>query len=132
MGFTTILSFLSDNWKAIVIGLLVAGAIFYVQALRVDIAHKETEIVGLKHDVEVLTTNNATLTTALDTQNGAIGKISDLATATQKGFQQLGVNINQQSVALDARLQSILKDKKPITCDDTIKYLIEARKGFKQ
>ena len=132
MGFTIILGFIKDNWKVVLAAVLVIALVVYVEGLRVEIAMKDSKITSLESDLLTVKQNNATLTSALSTQNGAIDKIGELAAQTKKSFDALGVNVTQQTTQLDARLMAILKDKKPITCEDTIKYLIDASKGYKQ
>lgn len=131
MDFITILKFLKDNWKAIVVAGVAIALVLYISALRIEVATKDAKIASLEADVVTLKQNNATLDSALSTQNDAIGKISDLAAQTKKGFEALGINVNNQTTTLNTRLAEILKDKKPITCEDTIKYLIDASKGYK-
>ena len=131
MDFITILKFLKDNWKAIVVAGAAIALVLYISALRIEVATKDAKIASLEADVVTLKQNNATLDAALGTQNEAIGKISELAAQTKKGFESLGINVNNQTATLNIRLAEILKDKKPITCEDTIKYLIDASKGYK-
>lgn len=130
MGITAILALAKDNWKAVGCAILVVCAVVYVMSLRLEIAHQETTIATLEADNTTLKQNNAVLSTALTTQNNAIDEISKLSSQTKKGFEALGVNVSNQTVALNTRLAAILKDKKPITCEETIKYLIDASKEY--
>lgn len=131
MDFVSILKVAKDNWKVIAWAGVAIALVIYVSALRIEIATKDSDIASLKADVATLRQNNATLDAALGTQNAAIGKISELSAQTKKGFEALGINVNNQTTTLNTRLAEILKDKKPITCEDTIKYLIDASKGYK-
>lgn len=126
----SVLGYVKDNWKVIAIAAAVIAAIMYVQSLRLEIAHQETQIVQLTNDNATLKHNAETLEIALKNQNDAIGKIDDLAKVTRQSFAKLGVDVAAQSSSLSATLASILKDKKPKTCEETITYLIEAQKGY--
>lgn len=130
MGITAILALAKDNWKVIGVAILLVCAVVYVTSLRLEIAHQETTIATLEADNTTLKQNNAVLSTALTTQNNAIDEISKLSSQTKKSFEALGVNVSNQTVALDIKLAAILKDKKPITCEETIKYLIDASKEY--
>lgn len=125
-----IISFVKDNWKALTIAAVVIAAVMYVQGLRLEIAMQETKIVQLQHDIETLEQNNKTLEAAIKTQNNAIDKIDALAAATNKHFAKLGVSVGAQSAELSNQLANILKDKKPKTCEETMTYLLDARKGY--
>lgn len=131
MGIASILLWLRDNWKVAAIAAIIIAIVVYVESLRVEIALKDGKITSLQADLAVAQQNNITLTGAVNAQNDAVGKISALADQTKRGFDALGVNVAQQTSVLDSRLAAILKDKKPVTCEDTVKYLIDAAKGYK-
>ena len=121
---------IKDNWKLATIAIVALVVVVYVQSLRLEIAHQETQIVQLTNDNATLKHNAETLEIALKNQNDAIGKIDDLAKVTRQSFAKLGVDVAAQSSNLSTTLANILKDKKPKTCGETITYLIEAQKGY--
>lgn len=124
------LGYVKDNWK--LVSLIIVGLIIfaYVEMLRIDILQKENQIIKLQADNATLQHNVDTLEGAIKSQNVAIDKIDALAKITQQSFSKLGVDVANQGASLNTTLVNILKEKKPVTCDDTIKYLIEARKGY--
>lgn len=126
------MAFLSKYWKYIAIGAIVLVGWLYIQSLRSEIISQQSTIATLSAENKTLTSNNAILQAALTTQNTAIEKISDLATDTKARFDLLGVNVQQQTSSLDVKLQNLMKEKRPTTCEETIQYLIAAGKGYKK
>lgn len=124
------LGYVKDNWKLvslIVVGLIIA---LYVESLRIDILQKENQIIKLQADNATLQHNVNVLEGSLQFQNTAIDKIDALTKTTQQSFAKLGIDVANQGATLNSTLSNILKEKKPVTCEDTIKYLIEAQKGY--
>ena len=124
------LGYVKDNWKLVslvIIGLIIFA---YVEMLRIDVLQKENQIIKLEHENATLKHNAESLEAALKTQNDTIGKIDALAKQTQQSFARLGVDVANQGTNLNTPLANILKDKRPVTCEDTIRYLIEAQKGY--
>ena len=125
----SVLGYVKDNWKVIAIAAAVIAAIMYVQSLRLEIAHQETQIVQLTNDNATLKHNAETLETALKNQNDAIGKIDNLAALTQKNFAKLGVDVAAQNQSLAVALSDILRTEKPKTCEEALLYLVKSQKG---
>ena len=120
---------IKDNWKLVTIAIVALVVVVYIQTLRLDIAHKETQIVQLEADNQTLKQNVESLQTAISTQNAAISKIDSLATLTQKNFAKLGVDVAAQNQSLAVALSDILRTEKPKTCEEALLYLVKSQKG---
>jgi peptidoglycan hydrolase CwlO-like protein len=125
------LLFLKTWWKEILFALVIAADVWYVQNLRVTVAQQETKIVLLEADNKTLKDNNATLVASIGAVNGSLEKLGKGVDKTNQSFAALGKTVDTQSKNLDSRLALILKDKKPLTCQDAIKYLLDATKEYK-
>ncbi len=130
MWIFSAIGFAKDNWKVLAVAVAAIILLVYVESLRVDILQKENQITKLQADNATLQHNVDTLEGSLKFQNAAIDKIDGLAKLTQQSFSKLGVDVANQGSSLNNTLTNILKEKKPVTCEDTIKYLIEAQKGY--
>lgn len=131
MGYASIIKFLGTWWKEIGIALVVLAAYLYVTNLQDTVKSQEQDIAVLETNNAALTANNALLETAIGKTNAALDKISSGAGDTKQAFAALNLTVVQQSKALDSKLASILQDKKPITCQDAIQYLVDAKKDYK-
>lgn len=117
-------------WKPLLAAFVVAGAATYVIRLRDTITDQQRQIATLKVENEIVKANNAVLTASIQASNQAIDKLADGAKTTQQAFVSLSSNVKGQLQGLDKRLQQISVETKPATCEDTIKYLIDAAKGY--
>lgn len=117
-------------WKPLLAAFVVAGAATYVIRLRDTITDQQRQIATLEVENEIVKANNAVLTASIQASNQAIDKLADGAKTTQQAFASLSSNVKGQLQGLDKRLQQISFEAKPATCEDTIKYLIDAAKGY--
>lgn len=124
------LPFLRKWWKEIFIILVIAGGWFYYKHLVNTIDDQRTQIAQLETAKQILEDNNKKLIGAIDANNAAINKLAESTDATKKNFAALGSTVKTQNTNLEARLRAILAEKKPLTCDDTIQYLIDAVKDY--
>ena len=125
-----ILGFLTSNWKAILIGIVLLGGVAYVEGLRVEVSHQATEITTLKADNKTLTDNNTKLEGAITVSNKALDASDKAAKAAAADFAAIQHNILQQQTALKQQLANILHQKDPQTCNDSILFLIDNVKGY--
>lgn len=126
--FSTI-GVIKNNWKLATIAIVAIVVVIYVQTLRLDIAHKETQIVQLESDNKTLKQNVESLQIAISTQNAAISKIDSLSALTQKNFAKLGIDVAAQNQSLAVALSDILRTEKPKTCEEALLYLVKYQKG---
>jgi len=111
---------------ALVVLAIGAGAAWYVGNLRTTIADQKSSIVKLELENQIIKDNNAKLEASIHANNEAITKLAAGSDATVKAFNSLNVNVKGQLTGLDSRLQGILKEKKPQSCQETIQYLLDA------
>lgn len=130
MPISLVLSFLKGNWKLILGAVVIIGALWYVEGLRIKVANQATEIVTLTDDNKVLTDNNTKLEDAIKVSNAALDKTDKAAKAAAADFAVIQHNILQQSAALKQQLAGILQQKDPLTCNDSIIFLISNVKGY--
>jgi hypothetical protein len=119
-------------WKEIALVLIVLGAWFYVQNLRSTVEDQKSEIRVLKATNEVLVANEKVLQSAIDSVNEAFVVIGDYDEANKKRFAELQKSITSSSSVISTHLTTILKEKTPKTCEETIQYLIDASKEYKK
>lgn len=126
------LIFLKAWWKEILIALIIAAAALYVHNLNSTIADQTKTISDLKLENTIVKDNNAKLEAAISANNAAITKLADGAESTKSAFEKLNTNVKGQLNGLDGRLKTILASKKPVTCEETIQYLIDGAKEYQK
>lgn len=127
-----IFSFLGNYWKQLAIAGVLIAVFVYIEILRTEIITRDAQIVTLTDNNSILKSDNVTLTSSINAANASINKFDAFAATTNKNFQDLNKKIGDGSIQLTTKLQTILKETKPATCTDTIKYLIDARTGYTQ
>lgn len=125
-----IIVLLQKYWKQLLVVALIAIPVLYVMNLKDTIRDQEQQITKLKDENTILQTNVSTLQQAVATSNKAVDKLSDAASVTKRNFATLNSSISYQTDQLAAKLQDIMQSGRPITCGDTIQYLIDANKGY--
>jgi Tfp pilus assembly protein PilO len=139
MPFLTFLSFLNLKtiwplikkfWPYILVAAIAIGGYLYWNSLVNKIEKLEQDNATLQLQLQTCNANFNGLKGSLDAQNEALKKIDKMVEQNQQEWKKLYSNIKGQNAALDKRLQDILKEKKPESCQAAIKYLLEARKGY--
>lgn len=125
-------AFLRSYWKEILVALIVAAIAGYWFHLEHTIDSQATQIIQLQTSVDTLKDNNVKLVGVIDANNQAVNKIAEASTATLTAFGTLNSTVSKQSGTLNAALAAVRAEKKPQTCDDTIKYLVDAAKGYQK
>jgi hypothetical protein len=126
------LIFLKKWWKEILLALVVIGAIWYVRNLQNTVEEQRTTISQMNLVNQTLTASNKTLTSTVTANNKTIEELSKGADQTRREFEKLSIQVEHQSTVLSKRLKDLLGRPVPVTCDDTIKYLIEVAPSFRQ
>jgi predicted nuclease with TOPRIM domain len=124
--------FFKKWWKEILLVLVVLGAIWYVQNLRSTVKDQAKTITQMEITNKTLTESNKTLTSTVTANNKTIAEIGKGAAQTKEAFDKLNGNVAAQSHALDRRLKDLLNRPAPVTCNDTITYMIDAVPSYKQ
>ena len=130
--YGVVLKFLAKWWKEIIIVIVIIGAIWYVRNLQNTVGEQRDKINGLTTANQVLTDSNKTLTNTVTANNKTIAELSKGADETKREFDKLNVQVEHQTVVLTKRLKDIMSRKAPVTCDDTITYMLEAVPTYKQ
>jgi hypothetical protein len=125
-----IISFITSNWKALLIGGVLLGGVAYVEGLRLSNEHLTTKVQTLTVDNKTLSDNNTKLEVAIKTSNQALEASDKAAKAAAAGFAVIQHDILQQQSVLKQQLADILAQKDPATCNDAIVFLISNVPGY--
>ena len=129
--FEIILPFLKQYWKAALIGAFVLSIVLYIAYLRSANAGLEQDIVDLKGQLVTCQDNSQKLQDSLTAINQSLGVISTTMDATSKQFVDLNATILKSTTVLKGKMDKfVANDIKPIDCQSTIKYLIDAKKEY--
>lgn len=133
MGPTGIvLKFLAKWWKEIFIALVLIGAVFYVRHLQSTVEDQRNTIAQMQSANQILKDSNKKLTDTVTANNKTIDELHKGADQTKAAFEKLNAQVEHQTQVLSKRLQDVLSRPVPVTCDDTIKYMIDAVPTYKQ
>lgn len=127
--YTIIVTFVKNYWKPLLgaaMGIFLAA---YVQILRWENTRDQKKLVDLDQQVQVLKDSNKALTDSIAIANTALQKSQAAATKAQTDMDALKVQIAKQTIVRDQRLAAIKANKEPVTCPDTIKYMLDYAKG---
>lgn len=127
-----VLKFLLRWWKEILIALVIVGAVWYVRNLQNTVEEQRTEITNLTTANKVLKDSNEVLTKTVTANNRTIEELSKGADQTKREFDKLTIQVEQQTRVLTKRLKDIMSRPLPETCEDTIKYMIDAVPTYQQ
>lgn len=123
---TVALELLKVWWKPVAIIALLLAFVGYIYHLNHTIDKQLLTIATLQQENDTIKQNNAVLEASVNANNQAIGKLAAGADLTQKAFATLSSNVKAQLTGLDSQLKRIANEQKPVTCEDTIRYLIDA------
>lgn len=127
---TVVWAFVRQNWAALVLVAASLGAWGYISSLRSTITDQRTALNKKSEEIRVLTENNQALETALSASNAAVEKLSSSANQTKRDFAALSTTVTKQTTEMERRLMEVLQEKTPQSCEDSIKYLIEAARKY--
>ena len=127
---TTILLFLKKYWAYVAVALLLLGIWAYWYSLTSKIDSQQVTITQLTTENGILKDNNAKLTTAIAGTNESIRQLGEGASKTKEDFATLANTVAAQTSTLSGKLDAIKKGAKPVSCPDTMKYLLDARKEY--
>lgn len=125
------LMFLKKWWKEILIVLVVVAGIWYVRNLQNTVEEQKVTITQMKMANDTLKESNRVLTNTVTANNKTIEELSKGADKTKQEFDKLNSKVAQQTTELTRRLKDILNRPAPVTCEDTIDYLLEAVPTYK-
>lgn len=134
---TDVIEYTRKHWKMMLAGVVIAIPLFYVWKLNHTIAEQQLIITKQQAtiaqdliDINILKQNTATLESAIKDANAMIAKFDKFSADTNATFNKINQNVTIQQTKLSKQLQDILHEKTPLTCEESIKYLIDAVKGY--
>lgn len=128
---------LTDAWaftiahpkEIFVIGALLA-LLGFVAKQHFDTVAAEQKLAVCEANSKTLAENNAKLTQAVNDANDMVNRFEKFTSDTKTRFDSLTKGVDLSNKALATQLQSILKEKRPQTCEEAIQYLIDAQKEY--
>lgn len=130
LNFKALLPLIKKFWPYILVLAIAVGGYFYWNSLINKIEKLEQHNATLQQQLGTCEANFNGLKGSLDAQNEALKKIDKMIEQNRQEWKKLYSDVKDQNSALDKRLRDILKEKKPETCEQAIKYLLDARKGY--
>lgn len=119
-------SFLKAWWKEIFIVLVILGAVGYVRNLQLTVERQAVTIAQMDIVKNTLIQSNETLTATIKQNSRALAELSEGAAFTKEEFAKLNGRVAGQTQEIADRLKGILNKPAPVTCEDTIDYMIDA------
>lgn len=126
------LKFLARWWKEILIVLVIVAGIWYVRNLQTTVKDQATTITQMTIVNKTLEDSNKTLTNTVAANNKTIAEMGKGAAQTKEDFARLNGQVEAQTRVLTNRLRDILNRPAPVTCNDTIDYMLEAAPTYKR
>lgn len=119
-----ILPFIERNWKIILVAVLSLSLYCYIAGLKHQIIDLNEQLVACKE-------NNVKLQNSITAVNSSLDIISGTMGDTTKQFDKLNENIINSNKQLKNKMDKFLNnDIKPVDCNSTIKYLIDAKSQY--
>jgi small-conductance mechanosensitive channel len=124
MGADVVILFLKKYWTHIVVAIVVAAGLLYINGLRLTIEQQRTEIVRLEGQVTQLTTvntelqsANAALAASLKTQTASIKAMVAESEAKVKASAEAVREARAQTERLQKKYASLLNAPPSVTGD---------------
>ena len=120
--------FLKKFWKEIIIGLAITYIIGFITYINHQNNTYREQLTTIKLDLSQSAKANATLISTIKDTNK---KIDDWSTQSKVYLDQMNSlqsRLNQQTSVVNSKINALLSQPKPKTCDDSIKYLISEGK----
>lgn len=116
----------------LVLAVVTSGTLWFKNnSLEKQVLENNATITTLSVQKDALQTNNNELKDVLNKQNTSILALGDV----QKEVKALFITFNSSLATTNKQISNIkdavTKEKPPATCQDTIKYLKDARKEYK-
>lgn len=118
---------IAKNWKPLLLILVIASVFMYHNHLTSTIDRQKHEIVMLTNNNSVLKLNNLKFKTAINKNNKLLSKLNHESRVKQQEFNELSVELQHKTKQLNKKIQQI---KKPGSCEETIKFLIDAVEDY--
>lgn len=116
--------------KFVVIAVIIA--IFsYIGILNHNIHSLKEQLKVEQQNLKVAEDNNTKLLDSIELQNNAINKQKDILDKALVDKQNIQNSVNKLNLNDKSRVTAILNEKKPVTCTETKKYLVDGVKDLK-
>jgi hypothetical protein len=137
VALTDTIEYCKVHWKLLLVIVVLAIPALYALKLNATIKLQEQTLTKqaatIAQDVvniKTLNDNATTLKAAITDANAMIAKFDKFSADSKAAFNKINQTTVTQNVALAKQLQNVLHEKTPLTCEDSIKYLITAKNGY--
>lgn len=125
-----LLSFVFKYWQWILLAIVIAGAYFHYTGLVHERDKLKQQVVELQTANQICNDNNAKLESNIANMNKAIDKLSTVTTNQTNKIESFKKDVATRTDSIKSEVKKILAGQKPQTCEDSIKYLIDATKEY--
>lgn len=130
-----IFSFLKKYWLQLLFVLIPLGFVgvfvWKWNNMKETITKQKQVIFQQEQTIKILENNIDKLTNSMQKVNQSLQVISKTSEEVKQQFTNLTNNVNKQVGGLNVRLENILKQPKPSTCEKAIEYLIDAKQDYR-
>lgn len=131
MGADLILKFIFKFWPYILGILVIVGAWMHYQKVVHDRDKYKEQVVQIKEQMAVCEANRKDLEDKINKVNKAIDVMNAVTNRNTVQLQKLQQDVQSKTGDIKAGVDKILAGQKPKSCEDSIKYLIDAVKEYK-
>lgn len=131
------IEYVKTHRRTIAVVVVVAIPVFYIWHLhatintqQTTIATQQATIARADADIKILKDNASTLESAVTDANAMISMFDKFSRDTKITFDKMNQTSVRQNAALALKIQTILTETPPLTCEESIQYLISAAKGY--
>lgn len=118
-------------WKQLMIAAVIGAAIWYVSHLQTTVKNQAETIKNQLAAIDIYEENDKKMMNSLNAVTKSFEQIDLISQQNAKNFEVLKTLVSTNGGKLSAKLDQMSRDKKPQTCEETIQYLIDARKELK-
>lgn len=122
--------FMKRWWKELIVVIAIAAVVLHYRSLTSTIEDQRVSIATLTNENTIIKQNNEKLEQAIVASNKSIELLAAGTSQTKKDFATLNKAVKGQASDLEVKLRGILAEAPPQSCEDTIKYLVDAVKGY--
>lgn len=131
-GGGVVLSILKNYWREIFIVLVLGYVVIKWNYMESSITTLKQTNIELKQSNDALVKSNDRLVDSFDTVNKSLTIIAGKSDEVKAAFERLRGSVNVQTTTVNKKLDKVLVEKKPENSDEAMKYLLDARKEYKE
>lgn len=129
-GLGIVWAILKRYWMWILLAIVIASAYFYITGLIHENKALNQKVTELQIQKKICEDNTRSLEEKLDMINRSIDQLSDVTQKQTAKLDALGRDVTARTKDIKNDVQTVLNGQKPKSCEDAIKYLIDARKEY--